>query len=59
MKPSLIIDRELAQAVVNYLSGRPYVEVAPLIDKLLRLSPLESTDAKTGTEKDRVPKVVK
>lgn len=54
MKPSLIIDRELAQAVVNYLSGRPYAEVAVLIDKMLKLPPYALAEKEDGDDHDGV-----
>lgn len=34
------ISEALAQALINYLETRPYREVAPFIDHLLKLEPV-------------------
>lgn len=40
----LIIEQELVQAVVNYLQGRPFVEVHVLIPALLSLQPMPESE---------------
>lgn len=35
----LLIDAEVAQAVINYMAGRPYAEVYKLLPGLTNLSP--------------------
>lgn len=48
--PALIIPTELAQAVVDYLSGRPYREVANLIAGMVRLEPAPADDEPSTPE---------
>lgn len=37
---NLIIEQELAQAILNYLTTRPYVEVFRFIEHLQKLQPM-------------------
>ena len=46
----LIIDVKTAEAVVNYLAGRPYVEVFQLIAAMQQLQPLPAPEAKPAEE---------
>lgn len=41
MKPeNYQIDLKTLETVLNYLAGRPYLEVAKLVDALLKLQPV-------------------
>jgi hypothetical protein len=40
----LVIDLKTAEAVVNYLATRPYVEVFQLIAAMQRLQPLPASE---------------
>jgi len=37
----LIIKQELAQAILDYLVQKPYREVAPLINEMQKLKPID------------------
>lgn len=47
---NLIISQELAQAILNYLTTRPYIEVFRFIDQLQKLSP-EQLDKEKDNKK--------
>lgn len=38
---NLIISKELAQAIANYLQERPFKEVALLLQEMAKLKPVE------------------
>ena len=46
----LVIDLKTAEAVVNYLAARPYVEVFQLIAAMQQLQPLPAPEAKPTEE---------
>lgn len=41
MSEKLLIQRELAQAILDYLKTRPYMEVAGLIAEIVKCPPAE------------------
>ena len=43
-KKQLVIDLKTAEAVVNYLAARPYVEVFQLIAAMQQLQPLPAPE---------------
>jgi len=43
----LVIDIKTAEAVVNYLASRPYIEVFQLIAAMQQLQPLPEPEAKS------------
>ena len=49
MKEPLLIEKEVVQALLNYLGTRPYNEVAQAVAVLAQLKPLEN---KQGLEKE-------
>jgi hypothetical protein len=38
------ISKELAQAILNYLITKPYVEVSTLIEELKKIKPIENNE---------------
>lgn len=44
MDKNIIITQELAQAIINYLQTRPFIEVYQLIDGLLKASQTQSEE---------------
>lgn len=46
----LVIDLKTAEAVVNYLAQRPYVEVFQLVAAMQQLQPLPAPKAKPTKE---------
>lgn len=46
MKPEFYqIDLKTLESVLNYLAGRPYLEVAKLVETLLKLQPVNTQTA--------------
>lgn len=54
-KPILLIDADLAQALVNYLQERPFREVAGLISALMKLQAVPEQPKANGVPQTESP----
>ena len=51
MNEKLLIDASLAQAIIDYLKSKPYIEVAGLIGEILKCQPAEAVGGLKATDK--------